>query len=552
MKNKSLLNSALGAISLYLVVYFIGINLMRAQSQQPNFNIELLANVDEYTRGRYSSIYGYIDTTGKEYAIIGTDKGVAIYSLEDPRKPKAIALIQASSTWIEMKTWKNYIYATLGSGNEGILIINMQYAPDRITWNYVKLPVEIGSVPDVIVRCFTSWIDKKGVLYLCGCNVNNGAVVMYDLNPDPESPRYLGAIRSGYTNDIFTRGDTLWNSDIFEGKVSIIDVKNKTAPILLNTIPTSSKYAHSCWLSDDGKYLFTCDEVPNANIDAYQVSNLNKIERLDFFTPAATRGTGVVPHHLHYDKGFLKTAFFTDGVKIIDASRPTNLVEVGSYDTYLEEYSGINGVSSIFPYFPSGILIASDMQTGLWVLKPTHQKACFLEGLITDANDNKPIGEVKVQILAPQINSEFSKTSGNYATGLAQSGVYQVVFYKEGYFPDTSSVTLENGKVTLLDVKLRPDGFITGLKDVVELPVTLKASPNPFTQTLRLEYSWRKKAQTAELLVYDLFGRIVERHTMKTGDGNIQVGLELPRGQYWVQVVSAKGNSKALSIVKQH
>ena len=352
MKIKSLFNSILGTISLCFGVYLTAFNVISAQNQQPNFNIELLANVDEYTRGRYSSVYGYVDALGKEYAIIGTSMGIAIYSLEDPRKPKAITLIKSSGTWIEMKTWKNYIYATLGSGNEGLLIINMQHAPDSITFNYVKLQANIDSIPSVITRCFTTWIDEKGVLYLSGCNVNNGGLVMYDLNSDPASPRYLGVAKNGYSNDSFVRGDTLWDANIFEGIVSITDIKNKAEPVVLNKFSTSFQFTHSCWLSDDGRYLFTTDELSNANIDVYDVSNINKIERVDLFTPAASRGTGVVPHHIYYHKGFLPAAFFTDGVKIIDASRPTNLIEVGSYDTYLENYSGINGVSSIFPFFP--------------------------------------------------------------------------------------------------------------------------------------------------------------------------------------------------------
>ena len=87
---------------------------------------------------------------------------------------------------------------------------------------------------------------------------------------------------------------------------------------------------------------------------------------------------------------------------------------------------------------------------------------------------------------------------------------------------------------------------------MVVLPLTLKASPNPFIQTLRLEYSWQEPAQAGELRVYDPMGRLMERHALPAGNGNIQLGLELPSGQYWVQVVSAQGNSKALSIVKQH
>lgn len=524
-----------------------------AQSQQPNFNLELQANVNEYPNDLYSAIWGHVDAQGREYAILGTRIGTAIYILEDPKKPRKVAFIPGSrSIWREMKSYKDYVYVTIDNVPDGLLIINMKNAPDNITWNLIKPQAPVDPLmPGLVERCHTIWIDENGVMYLSGCNVNRGAVVMYDLKANPESPKYLGALNTGYSHDNFVRGDTVWSSDIYDGRVSIVDTKNKANPKLLNTITTTSRFTHNSWLSDDGKYLFTTDERLNASIDAYNVSNLNNIELLDVFTAAATRGRGVVPHNTHYLKGFLPTAYYTDGVKIVDASRPTNLVEVGSYDTYPGPDGGFAGVWGIYPYFPSGLLIASDIQTGLWVFKPNYQKACFLEGLITDARTNNPVTEVEVHILAPQVNLERSKTSGEYATGIAQSGTYRVVYYKEGYQPDTIPVIFANGKVSIQNVKLRPDGFTTGLNDFKQLPLQLNASPNPFYQSLRINYNWQNQGHAAVLRVYDSLGKVLEKYHLLPGDGQIQIGENLPKGQYWVQVQSVEGSSKAVSVVKQ-
>lgn len=528
-------------------------NQCLAQSQQPNFNLELQANVNEYPSELYSAIWGHVDGQGREYAVIGTRIGTAIYLLEDPKKPRRVAFIPGSrSIWREMKSYKDYVYVTIDNAPDGLLIINMKNAPDTITWKYLKPQAPVDPLmPGLVERCHTIWIDENGVMYLSGCNVNRGAVVMYDLKTNPESPKYLGALNTGYSHDNFARGDTVWSSDIYDGRVSIVDAKNKANPKLLNTITTTSRFTHNSWLSDDGKFLFTTDERLNASIDAYNVSNLNNIELLDVFTAAATRGRGVVPHNTHYLKGFLPTAYYTDGVKIVDASRPTNLVEVGSYDTYPGPDGGFAGVWGIYPYFPSGLLIASDIQTGLWVFKPNYQKACFLEGLITDARTNNPVTEVEVHILAPQVNLESSKPSGEYATGIAQSGTYRVVYYKEGYQPDTIPVIFANGKVTIQNVKLRPDGFTTGLKDINQLPLQLSASPNPFYQSLRLNYTWQNQGHAAVLQVYNALGKVVEKYQLLSGNGQIQIGENLPKGQYWVQVQSVEGSSKVVSVVKQ-
>lgn len=526
---------------------------MWAQTQQPNFNLELQAHVNEYPNDLYSALWGHVDAQGREYAVLGTRIGTAIYLLEDPKKPKKVAFIPGSrSIWREMKSWKDYAYVTIDNVPDGILIINMKNAPDNITWKFLKLQAPIDPLmPGLIEDCHTIWIDENGVMHLSGCNVNRGAVVMYDLKANPESPKYLGAITGGYSHDNYTRGDTVWSSDIYDGHVTIVDVKNKANPVILNSITTSSRFTHNCALSDDGQHLFTTDERPNASIDAYKVGDLNNVELLDRFTAPATRGRGVVPHNVHYHKGFLPTAYYTDGIKILDASRPNNLVEVGSYDTYAGADGGFNGVWEVYPYFPSGLLIASDIQSGLWVFRPTYQKACFLEGLITDAKTGNSVQDVEVKILASQINQELSNTAGKYTTGVAQSGTFKVVFAKTGYQTDTLSAVLVNGKVTILDVKLRPNGFTTGLKDLPLLPLALSVSPNPFNESLRLSYTWQGQSLAAIVKVYNALGVSLEQHALLPGNGQIQIGQNLPKGQYWVQVQSGAGSSRAVSVFKK-
>ena len=54
---------------------------------------------------------------------------------------------------------------------------------------------------------------------------------------------------------------------------------------------------------------------------------------------------------------------------MVDISDPTQPTEMGYYDTYLPEEGRFNGAWSVYPFFASGKLIVSDMQTGLFVLE---------------------------------------------------------------------------------------------------------------------------------------------------------------------------------------
>jgi len=56
-----------------------------------NNNVTLLANMDDYNV--YSNIWGYIDSLGNEYALIGHDAGTSIINITDPASPVEVTMI---------------------------------------------------------------------------------------------------------------------------------------------------------------------------------------------------------------------------------------------------------------------------------------------------------------------------------------------------------------------------------------------------------------------------------------------------------------------------
>lgn len=87
-----------------------------------------------------------------------------------------------------------------------------------------------------------------------------GWCVIFDINTDPENPKFLGAETKRYCHDMFMRGDTMWSSDILAGLLSIWDTKDKANPKELATITTPYAFTHNAWISDNAKYVFTTDE----------------------------------------------------------------------------------------------------------------------------------------------------------------------------------------------------------------------------------------------------------------------------------------------------
>ena len=59
-----------------------------------------------------------------------------------------------------------------------------------------------------------------------------------------------------------------------------VDVTDKANPNLLATQSTPGNFTHNTWLSDDGQFLYTTDEVPDAPLASYDITDLQNIQQV--------------------------------------------------------------------------------------------------------------------------------------------------------------------------------------------------------------------------------------------------------------------------------
>ena len=131
------------------------------------------------------------------------------------------------------------------------------------------------------------------------------------------------------------------------------------------------------------------------------------------------------------------------------------MIETGRYDTSPDyRYEGLNGCWGAYPYLPSGNILATDIEEGLYVFKPTYERGCYLEGSVTDLYTGSQIFFPTIEILGQGV-SDQGNIVGDYAISSLNAGTYSVVANAEGYFPDTvENVSLNNGDLTLQDFQL--------------------------------------------------------------------------------------------------
>ena len=183
---------------------------------------------------------------------------------------------------------------------------------------------------------------------------------------------------------------------------------DKANPIVLATKQTPNNFTHNCHVSDDGNYIYTTDEKSGAYVAAYDISDLSDIKETDRFR--RSEGTGVIPHNTYVvNTNYVVTSYYRDGVSIVDATYPNNLIETGHYDTSPLAGNGFNGAWGVYAYLPSGNLLVSDMEEGLFIIHPNYTKAAYLIGNVTDAATGQAISGVQVNILTTTQNAPFTK-----------------------------------------------------------------------------------------------------------------------------------------------
>ncbi len=421
------------------------LSLLVSSQVHAQLNMTLLGKLT-YSQS-LASLWGYA-AGGKEYALVGAYGGLSIVDVTNPSTPTQVQFVATSpSAWHEIKTWSHYAYVVNETGG-GLLIVDLSGLPGSapyVHWTGGSLNLQTGH---------TLFIDEFGICYINGSNLANGGVIFLDLTIDPMNPVYLGSYTENYVHDCYVRNNIMYTSEIYKGWFRVVDVSNKSAPVVLAQQSTPGNFNHNTHLSDNGQYIFTTDEKSNSYVTSYNISNLSNITELDRFQ--ANPGTNSIGHNVHVHGNYLVIAYYRDGVVIADAHNPANMIKVGEYDTSPFSGSGFNGCWEAYPYLPSGNIIASDIEQGLYVLGVTYQPACYLTGTVKDFSTNAALNGVSVSITSATGSETTTDLVGNYATGYALAGSYSVVFSKAGYHTKTiTSVSLANGSTTVLNTTLK-------------------------------------------------------------------------------------------------
>ncbi len=322
--------------------------------------------------------WGYVSPTGKEIAILCTRSGTAFFDIDNPGNPIQIGYVDGpNSTWRDVKVYASYAYIVSEAG-DGIQVVDLAQV-DTGT---------ITQLPDVLTGGGTSThnvaIDEdSGFLYRSGGGSNG--LRIYDLNISKTNPPFVGSWSTKYVHDVqivtYTTGPYAGKQVAFccsgfngggtQTGLSIVDVTNKSNPIVMSeAFYQDPAYSHQGWLSEDRTRFYLGDELDEdgsltTRTHVINVTDLNNPVVEGFFT----NGNTAIGHNMYAKDGLLYQANYTSGMRVFDyAANPTNPTEVAFFDTFSAgDGDTFNGLWSLFPYFPSGVVIGSDIEGGLFV-----------------------------------------------------------------------------------------------------------------------------------------------------------------------------------------
>ncbi|MEW5873761.1 MAG: choice-of-anchor B family protein [Candidatus Zixiibacteriota bacterium] len=325
-------------------------------------------------RSTYGDIWGFVDpVTGHECAIIcARDEGVSIIDIDvDP--PVEAGFIPSPSPGTDSKDVKLYLnYAYIVNEGDVIQVVDI---------SDIYNPVQVNAIVPDGTGSHNCMVDGN-YLYVVG-NHGVGGLEVFDLT-NPAAPVEVGSFQPFYYHDVDIRNDTLYACGIYGDGIDILDVSNKAAISLINRFNYTGSGAHNAELTGDGKYVFIGDEIGSAGnhtrvFDVSDPSNVSKVADIIVHPDA-------IVHNCYVKGDLLFIGHYTEGLRVWDVSDPESPFEVAYYDSYQPAVFNYAGVWSVYPYFPSGRIVISDMQTGLYVLEMADADA---DG-IYDVTDNCP------------------------------------------------------------------------------------------------------------------------------------------------------------------
>ena len=357
------------------------------------YDLQAIVSLETFGANSGNDSWGWTDLqTGKEYAIMGLDDGTAFVDISVPDQPVylgKLATATVPSSWRDVKVFQNHAFIVSEAANHGMQIFDLtrlRDIPSKQNFTADARFTGFGNAHNIAIN------ETSGFAYVIGSSLYEGGPAFVDVN-DPLNPTLEG----GFSNESYSHDahivtyngpdqdhhgkEILFGSNSDGGdnnQVVIVDVTDKSAPTLISNMSYSNGgYTHQGWLAEDHQYYYLGDELDEINYGGRTKTLVFDLEDLDnpILHHTYLGATNAIDHNGYTKNNSFFIANYTAGFREINTINIASgaMEEEGFFDTYpSNNNANFNGVWSIYPYFESGVIVISDINTGLYLVKASE------------------------------------------------------------------------------------------------------------------------------------------------------------------------------------
>ena len=439
--------------------------------------------------GRISDIWGYytIEANGDtaEYAIVGLKKhGTSIVKVTNPFNLREDVPIRINNPYEEdysydVKMYGEYLYIA----NEVKNNVFIYTLSDPINPSLVGSILVGDDSEDTLMAVHNIYIDDTtGTLFLITgiindslFNIRRRGVFIYDISQDPSQPEFINSWHFSSTygshpHDLFIRDNRAFLAHLDAGllvfdfdenyNIDTAEVRQHIYSWGRNNCNTDYRRTHSIWLSDDGNYAFTTDENerdsiysqnPAAILRVWDISDSvdTPYTMVQFYDVPENSEKGIIgvnceeipnipvgtpnnsAHNVLLKDGLAYISYYSKGLRVLDVSDPTQIEEIGYYDTpgFVNSALDSFGTWGVYPFLPSGNVVTSD-KDGLRTFIGTPFARTFPLDISSSAMNGNPVqGEFQFNSLTHPVNEHPTNETftGNWAGDVFEYSSYDLI-----------------------------------------------------------------------------------------------------------------------------
>ncbi|WGK66323.1 choice-of-anchor B family protein [Flavobacteriaceae bacterium YJPT1-3] len=351
---------------------------------------DLMAQLDCEGMGatRANDSWGWTDpSTGREYALVGLNNGTAFVDISTPDEPIYLGKLPTateSSTWRDIKVYQDHAFIVSEAPEHGMQVFDLtqlrSVTTPPETFTASARYIGFGNAHNIVIN------EDTAYAYAVGTSEDNGAPQFIDIS-DPLNPQFAGSLGiSDYSHDAqvvtYNGPDTDYQGqEILIGsntdEVVIFNVTDKQNPTLIaSTRYPNIGYTHQGWFTEDQRYFLVNDELDEVNFGFNSRALVFDFSDLDnpvlFHTYEGP--TAAIDHNFYIRGNQMYLANYRAGMRVVDISGigARSMNETGFFDTFPSSNSpNFNGAWNVYPYFDSGNIIISDIDGGLFIVRPS-------------------------------------------------------------------------------------------------------------------------------------------------------------------------------------